>query len=443
MRSHRRDTGRTAFALRGLAFAMALVVGTGVLIAAANDALRPAPEVTAALPASAGPVRANSAVQYHGVTVGRLTAVDGGIKGSELRLRMEDDLAHQVPANVRVRVLPRTLFGDQYIDLAVPDGASPHGSLHDGAELRPDTSEKTVQLYTAYSRFYDVLTALRPADLQVAMTTLADTLRGKGDRLGSMVDDTSAFLDEFSPVVDTLDRDIDTIARLSSDVAAATPDLIRTLDNATALSRTLSTERESLGNLLGSGIDLARTSRRVISEHADRVVRLARSTQPISDVLSRHPAVADESLDAARFFLVNGARTFSTGNFKFDAALTLKQPFPYTAEDCPRYPGLAGQNCGQAPSSRHERTFPQPGPATAERGGTENEDAADSPGPIPGGDTGPVGGEREKASMRELGQLLPHGEAEDENASQDDRQDPSLLTLMLGPVARGQTAVVP
>lgn len=447
MRSHRRDTGRTAFALRGLAVATALVVGSGVLIAAGNDTLAPSPEVTAVLPASAGPVRENSAVQYHGVEVGRLAAVDGSIDGSELRLRMDEEFLGQLPTNVRVRVLPRTLFGDQYIDLAVPRGAAPRGTLEAGTTLKPDTSRRTVQLYSAYARLYDVITALHPAELQVAMGTLADMLRGRGERLGGMIDDTDTFLEESSPLLATLEEDLDTVARLSSDAEAATPDLLKTVDNATSLADTVSEERKAIGALLGSGISLTGTGKRVVSEHAQQVITLTESTRPISDVLSRYPGAAEEALDAARFFLDGGARTFSTGKFKIDAALTLDQPFPYTSADCPRYPGLAGQNCRQPPSSRHERTFPQPQRESdraspgdePQREDTSGDRAAEhgGGGPVTGGTSGPVGSEQEKRSLRRLGGLLPA-----EPRSEASR-DADLLGLMLGPVVRGETVVVP
>ncbi|MBB3664847.1 virulence factor Mce-like protein [Prauserella sediminis] len=443
MRSHRRDTGRTALALRGLAVATALVVCTGVLVAGAGDGLRPAPEVTAVLPASAGPVRENSAVQYHGVTVGRLAAVDG----SELRLRMDEEFLGQLPANVRVRVLPRTLFGDQYVDLVVPRGAEPRGTLGADARLRPDTSRRTVQLYSAYTRLYDVITALRPAELQVAISTLADTVRGRGERLGRMIDDADALLTETSPLLETLEQDLDTVARLSSDAEAATPDLLATVDNVASLSATITEERGSIGALLGSGIELTDTGRRVVSDHAQRVVTLAESTRPIADVLARYPDAVGETLDAARFFLHRGARTFATGNFKIDAALTLDQPFPYTSEDCPRYPGLAGQNCGQAPSSRHDRRFPQPqrdsgadrtperSGETRHRGEIQRRGFGDDA--VIGGTSGPVGSAQEKRSLRELGGLLPAGPRAETS------RDPDLLGLMLGPLVRGETVVVP
>ncbi|GAA1194010.1 MCE family protein [Prauserella alba] len=437
MRSRRRDTSRAALALRGLAVATALVVGAGVLIAAGNDALRPAPQVTAMLPASAGPVRENSAVQYHGVTVGRLTSVDGGIDGAALRLRMDEEILGQLPANVRVRILPRTLFGDQYVDLAVPQGAEPTGSLDAGTTLRPDTSRRTVRLYSAYTRLYDVITALRPAELQVAMSTLADTVRGRGERLGRMIDDADALLTETSPLLETLDENMDTVARLSSDAEAATPDLLATLDNATALSSVITDERRSLGALLGSGIDLTNAGRRVVSDHAERLVTLAEATGPIADVLARNPGATGETLDAARFFLQRGARTFTTGNFKINAALTLDQPFPYTAEDCPRYPGLAGQNCGQAPSSRHDRTFPQPQQRSGRESDSAGAPAGSDNGPAIGGTSGPVGSDQEQRSLQQLGRLLPAG------PDARTAQDPGLLGLMLGPLVRGETVVVP
>ncbi|MFC4003548.1 MCE family protein [Prauserella oleivorans] len=427
-----RDTSTATLAVRGIVVAVAVLLGAGALVAVGTGAsFTAAPTITAVLPASAGPIRANSPVQYHGVTVGRLAAVDGDLDGATLTLRMDAELIGQVPANVEVRLLPRSLFGDQYIDLAVPAGDRPRGGLSGGVTLAADTSGRTVQLYDTYARFYDVITQLRPADLQVALTALSDTLRGRGAELGTMIDYAAALMDEAPPLLDSLGEDITTVARLSREVSGAAPDLLRSLDNAVALSRTVVSERDSLREVLAAGIEGTASAERLLVDHGERVVQLTEAARPVSEVLSRYPHIAGEALDAAGFFLDGGKRVFSSGLFKIEAGLTFDQPYPYTAEDCPRYPGLNGQNCGQAPSSRYERQFPQPLPRQAR----QQEPPHPEPPPT-GGVTGPVGSSQEKEAMRRLGPLvpgLPGGTAD----------EPDLLALLLGPLVRGERVVVP
>ncbi|PXY35515.1 MCE family protein [Prauserella flavalba] len=407
-----RETSRASLALRGLAVAVALVTGSVALVATGEGSSGGGTAVTAALPASAGPLREDSPVQFRGVTVGRLAAVDGDLRGASLSLDLDPALLGRVPANVQVRLLPRTLFGDQYIDLAVPEGAEPEGSLAAGAVLTADTSGRTVQLYDAYARLYELITALRPAELQAALTAVADTLRGRGAELGTMIDDAAELAGAARPVIDSLGEDLTTVAELSRDLSASAPDLMRSLDDAVALSRTVVAERRSLGEVLAAGIDLTAQSERMLVGNADRVIRLAHSTRPLTDVLGRHPTAVEEALDAAGFFLQGAERVFSTGRFKISAALTFDQPYPYTARDCPRYPGLDGPNCGDPVPARSGQRAP-----------------------APGGLAGPVGSPQEQRTVARLAPLLPEQTAEN--------QPPGLLTLLLGPLLRGSRVVVP
>ncbi|WP_116040766.1 MCE family protein [Amycolatopsis palatopharyngis] len=422
----RAQSSRAALALRGLATAVAFVLVAVVTIAGSGGAFAGDPTVSTTLPASAGPVRADSPVQYLGVTVGRLAAVDGDIDGARLSLDLDADLLEQVPGNVRARVLPRTLFGDQYIDLAVPRGAPAEGSLTEGAEVAADTSGETVRLYAAYTRLYELITELRPADLQIALTALADALRGRGAEIGRMIDEASELAGDAGPLLDSLGEDAGTAARLGRDLAASTPELLDALDDAVALSRTVVAQRQALSDLLSAGIELTGQSERLLADHADRFIQLVDATGPLAEVVTRHPGAVGESLDAANFFLDGAKRAFGTGRFAIDAALTFDDPYPYTAAECPRYPGLDGANCGDPVPDRSGEAAAAPA-------------APPPPPPETGGRTGPVGGEREQEIIRQLAPLLP----EAGEGAKVEQPPVDLLSLLLGPLVRGTRVVVP
>ncbi|WP_026452815.1 MCE family protein, partial [Saccharomonospora iraqiensis] len=379
MAGRRGEPGRAAAAVRGLAVLLTLVVAAGVVLAAGEGAFDDTTVVTTTLPSAAGPVRVETPVQYRGVTVGTVDAVSAdGPDAARATLRLDPGQAARVPGNVRTRLLPRTVFGDTYVDLAVADDAEPRGRVAEGAHLPTDPSRRTVRLYTVYTRLHALLTELNPAELQVALTTLADTLRGRGAELGRMIDDVDALVDELRPSLDSLGADLTTVAELGTELAAATPDALATLDNTVALSNTVVAEREAIGAVLSAGTGLAAASRRFLADNGDRFIELTRLTEPLTAAAARHDGAVSDTLAGADHFLDGARRAFAGGVFSIEAPLTFDRPHPYTAADCPRYPGQDGPNCTGKSGDGDD---------------TARGDAAGSPGPggdrtVPGGTVG-------------------------------------------------------
>lgn len=388
-------------ALRGAAAVTALLVGAVATIAGSAGMFGSEPEVTTTLPAAAGPIRESTPVQFRSVEVGSLAEVVPGDGGARLTLRMDSERIAEIPADVRVRLLPRTLFGNQYLDLAGPERRG--GSrLTAGADLLPDTSRPTAQLYTTYTRMYRLLDALEPARVQVALTAMADSLRGRGERLGGMIDDSAALVDQARPVLDNLGPDLRTMAEVGDDLRAAAPDLARSLDNAVALSAVVVEQRENIGSLLTGGIEVTDRAQRFADAHGDRAVQLVRTADPITDVLGANPGALGDAKEGLDAFLDGANRAFSTGFFKIRAKATLESPHPYGPQDCPRYGRVSGPNCAAAES------------------------------------IGPVGSPQEDDVMRRLAPLLPApGNAPAAPPS------PDLLGLMLGPMVRGSEVMTP
>ncbi|PKW17515.1 MCE family protein [Saccharopolyspora spinosa] len=390
-----------ALAVRGFAALLALFVAAVATVLGGAGLFRSDPEVTTVLPAAAGLVRPETPVQYRGVRVGRLADVDPGIGGSRLTLRLESDKLVDIPGDVRVRLMPRTIFGDQYLDFTVPE--APNGTeLVAGAEVPADDSRPTMQLYHAYTRLYQLVESLQPARLQTAFSALAEALRGRGNQLGSVLDDAAQLAG--SPPFDNLGEHLDTFSALSADLAAAAPDAVQALDNAVALSGTIVRRKQAIGDLLGAGLALTDRSQRFVDENAQRIIRIVRATGPVAEVLGRYPHAVRDGVDALDAFLDGANRAFSTGFFKIRMAGTLDRPYPYSPADCPRYPGLDGPNCGTRP---------------------------------PEGPIGPVGGSpQELDAMRQLAPLLPTPPAAPPPS-------PDVLGLLLGPVVRGSEVVTP
>lgn len=408
----RGGVSRISLLLRGIAGLTALAAVSVITLVNSAGGFTSEPEITAVLPAASGPIQDNVPVQYRGVAIGRVVDVRPGPTSATLTLRIKEGQLDRVPAGVQARLLPRTLFGDQYLDLAVPQGAATAGTLRPGAALSPDTSAQTVQLYVAYTKLYDLITALEPAKIQVALGAVADLLRGRGAEYGQMIDDAAALVNGSRPLVDSLGDDITAVAGITRQLAASAPDLLATLDNAVALSRTVVDKQHNLAALLVGGGQVADQAQRMLTDNSGRFIQLVRATGPVTKVIGAQPELLGKMLDSTNGFLEAANRGFSTGRLKIRVAITLDQPYPYTPADCPRYPGLAGPNCGQAVP------------------------AASS------GTTGPVGSPQEQQTLQQLLPYLPT-DTPPIGALPEQSAQPDLFSLLLGPLVRGSQVVIP
>ncbi len=420
-RSGRREPSRASSALRGLIAIVVLAFGA-VSAIGGSQLFVGAPTVTSHVPASAGPIRPESSVEYRGVAVGEMTGLVTGASGAELTLRLDRDKIEQVPRGVRARVKPKTLFGDQIIELRDQGERSTSGMLSAGARIPADTSSETAQLYRTYTRIYEIVNTLRPAEFQVALSTLADALRGRGAELGSAIDTADSLSRQIEPR-DT-DRSLTEIARLGQQLSRSAPDMLASVDDATELSKMVNRHDGDIRGLLSSGTELAGRSRELLAEDGRRAIRVLHQFQPVSRALADNPNGIRESLDGLEEFAREGSKTFRDGRFRIRAPVTLEDPYPYEPQDCPRYPGLDGPNCGPADP-------PPPAPV------------------VHGGTSGSVGSPQEQRALSELVPGLPlppelaHQPSPGDPRALDPARPDGPLGLLFGPVVRGTQVVAP
>lgn len=419
-----RTASKTTLALRGLVVSVVLVIAAAAIVTNSAGMFAGSTTITCLLPVSAGPVAPDTPVLYRGVRVGTVAEVRADSDGATVTVAMRDGMLARIPGGVRARLLPRTVFGDEYIGLSVPDESRAERELRPGAVVEANTSTRTVRLYTAYNQLYELISAMHPAEIQAALDTLSDVLRGRGTEIGRMIDKAARLGGEVRPMLDGLGADLRAVAELARGLAAASPDMLAALKDAIELSETVVDERDTIHALLTSGTALADQTQRSLLTNGERVIELVHTADGVAEIFTRHPNAIEASLDAVGLFLDKAIRAFSTGQFKINAALSLDNPYPYTAKDCPSYPGEAGPNCDD----------PTP----------EQRSTAESARRPPGGTAGPVGSPAEDAKLRELGSSL----ANDSGLSKPDGDEPvkpnvDLLGILLGPMVRGEQVRVP
>lgn len=391
---------RATLAVRGAVAVLVAAVVYAFCFAWGSQAFVSNPQVSVVVPASAGALNVDSSVQYHGVNVGKVAAIDAGTQSSTVRLGLTADGLGRIPADVQVRLVPRTIFGDFYVDLVTPPQAGAHGApapaLRPGDTLLADQSRATVQLYQAFSRIYDLISAIDPAALNTALTAVATALHGQGAALGQAIDALDRTLAASQPVFDHLGADLDGVATLSGELNAVAPDLLASLNNAITTSRTIVDKQQAITAILAAGTQASGQATQLIGgDNRNRIITLVGDTDPLLQTLNAKPDQLTTIYQGLQQLVNKLPAAAATGPWlNTDVRLSLDGLAPYQPAQCPRYGTLAGPNC----------------PASA------------APGPVLSGSAGPVGSPGEKAQMAAM-----FG------------QNADLDSILAGPILRGTT----
>ena len=201
---------------------------------------------------------------------------------------------HYVPSNVDAAIVPKTLFGEKYVDLLPPRDAD-EARLADGDVITQ--SRTAVELGDVYAELVPLLRSIDPAQLSTVLTTLARTLDGKGDQLGRTIVATDEFLGRLNPSLDVLQADLRRLTETLRIYDEAAPDLLETLANSSAISTELLVPAEQrLRGLLDTLVTTSDTTDEVLNENGDDLIRLTGRARPLLALLDEYSSVLPCSL---------------------------------------------------------------------------------------------------------------------------------------------------
>lgn len=333
---------------RGLAMLVVVAVVSALLVAAGRGSFADTVEVRARLADAGGALVPGSDVKVDGVVVGRVTGLEGRQGDVTVGLRLKADQAKGLPAAVKARVMPATVFGTTYVDLVRPRRATADGdTLQAGAVVPQDRSTETVELQDALDSTERLLTAVRPSQLSTTLGALAQALDGRGDDVGQMVEDLDAYLARLGPRVPRLRQDLQLLSRNLTTLADVAPEALDAVRDALVTSRTIVERRRDLSTLIGGSADLVDEAERAAASLEDRFVRaVSQSTIVVGALFQRRAGLA-ASFTSFTAFAAKQASTFSDGPWmSTNVFIKTGDDAPYTAADCPRYGSLRGPRCG-------------------------------------------------------------------------------------------------
>jgi phospholipid/cholesterol/gamma-HCH transport system substrate-binding protein len=269
-------------------------------------------------------------VKLRGVQVGQVASIGTNVKSAQLQLKMQPGPFKYLPSNLEAEIKSTTAFGSKYVDLIVPEHPS-STPLKPGATLH--SRNVTVEVNTVFENLQSVVQALDPAKLNAILSAFAQSVRGKGDRLGEAITSANDVLLTVNPRMDTIDKDWRLFGKTTAIYSDAAQNILSILDSAATTSVTLTENQRSLDTLLLSAVGLSQTGINVIGRNESNIVQSFNQLDPTTALLNKYSPTYTCLFQGAQWYVDHGGREALGGNgysVILDAALLFgDDPYRY------------------------------------------------------------------------------------------------------------------
>ena len=338
----RRELTRRELAVQGVGgLAFGAVVLTLLMLNAVGT-FSGAPKVTANLDNVGASVYKGADVKVQGVIVGKVSGFEAREGGAKLELTLEEHQLVGIPKNVVARVLPATVFGTSFVDLVVHGQPSPD-RLESGAVVPQDETQETLEFQQALDDIDGLVKALGPADLNIALTSIAQALDGRGEQLGKTIDLADSLLARINGEMPLIRRDLGLLATNMRIVEQNAPELLQAVSDGLVAANTIVDQQAQFTALLTGGLALANDAQSFIDTRGDSLVQAIRQASVVVDATydNRKAGI----LDSFRANTLVGTRlptVIHKRGILLEGGVLGSPPPYYTAADCPVYGSLRG-----------------------------------------------------------------------------------------------------
>lgn len=222
------------------------------------------------------PVRAD--VKVRGVIVGELLEAKAENGGATLKLGIDPGKIGSIPSNVSASILPKTLFGEKYVAFDIPADASNVG-LRSGDRIAQTTLP--IELEKLLNDIYPLLTSIEPAQLSYTLNALATALDGRGDELGSSLQNLNSYLGKLNPQLPALLQDVSQLSTVSATYADVLPQVADTLRNTVTTGQTFVDKQAQITQFLTEFTAFSNTAKGFLNANGSNIVQLAQVSAPV------------------------------------------------------------------------------------------------------------------------------------------------------------------
>lgn len=430
MKAQQRAAVRQGVLLRtyGVVFLLVLALLIGFTIAVYNKTFVDVVTVTLETNRVGNQLAPPADVKLRGMIVGEVREVRSDGERATIEIALQPDKATMIPADVSARLLPKTLFGEKFVDLQAP-GRSAGPRIAEGDVIPQDRSATAIELETVLDNLLPLLRTIKPEKLNATLNAFATALEGRGERIGENLELVDAYFTEFNPHLETFKTDITGLADVSQIYADAAPDLVAMLRNFSVTTQTIADRSQAYAGFLAGTAGFARTTQDFLAENEQRIIQVNQVGRPTLELLAKYspeyPCLL-EGLTQSNDFI---GKTFANGELHITLEV-VRSRRGYEPGEEPQFADKRGPRCYGLPNP------PRPWPGNRFNDGTK--DVGNSSRVVPSFADAPVDPSSGLSGSSEEQRLVAALVAPSMGVSPT--AVPDLATLLFGPMARG-TAV--
>jgi phospholipid/cholesterol/gamma-HCH transport system substrate-binding protein len=340
--------------VQGLAFVTVLITLVGLAVASYQGVFSDGVPVTLRVERTGSQLNERADVKVRGLIVGEVEAIstERASGGATIELLLDPELVDQIPAGVSARLLPKTLFGEKFVQLVYPPGVTPDAvanPISAGDVIPMDRSREAVELERALDGLLPLLQAVEPQDLATTLGSLSLALEGRGDDLGQTLVRLQGLLGEFNTGLPDLQVDITELADFSGNLADAAPDLLDALEDFSVTSRTIVEQRADLMALFTGLTAASDDLGAFLEENDENLIDLAAASRPTLESLARYSPEFPCLFSQLAGVIEQGNQAFGVGTDRPGIHITLEvvnNRGKYVPnQDEPRYDDDRGPRC--------------------------------------------------------------------------------------------------
>lgn len=288
-------------------------------------------------------------VKVRGVIVGEVLDFDASPEGAELTLGIYPGEIDEIPADVTGSIIPKTLFGEKYVALEIPEGSTPGGRPLEIGQTIPRT-EVSIEVEEVLSDLYPLLRTVQPAELNLTLNAIATALEGRGEILGENLETLDSYLKRLNPQIPEIVEDLRMTARVSDVYADVMPEVAEILRNTIRTTGTFEDQDDKVRALFRDVAAFSATSRDFLDRNGDNLIRLgelsARQLRVFAKYAPEYPCLLKGITNAAPL----QAESFRGFTLHIVLETLPNQPRGYTPADQPRLGDKRGPSCLSLPS---------------------------------------------------------------------------------------------
>jgi phospholipid/cholesterol/gamma-HCH transport system substrate-binding protein len=276
----------------------------------------------------------NADVKIRGVLVGAVRGRTVTADGVRLDLGIYPDKLGVIPANVSARIQPKTLFGEKYVALLVPDQPAP-AAITAGTVITQ--SAVSIEVEKVLSDIYPLLRAVQPADLNYTLTAVATALEGRGEQLGENLAVLDDYLQRVNPQVPRLVEDLRMLGDVSDAYRAVLPELARLLRNTVTTGTTFLEKEQKIQALFDDVAAFSGATERFLERNGENIIRLADLSRAQLPVFAKYAPEYPCLLNGIVDVVPREAEAFRGHTLHINLELLPTQPRGYGPQDDPVY----------------------------------------------------------------------------------------------------------